>query len=134
MNLPDGKKPSATDHLANERTFLAWIRTGIAIMAFGFVVVKFALFVKQASLMLAAQHIAVTSDQQTSSAYVGIGLIALGTIVCLLAFFRYKNIEQQLMSNSFFPSLTLSVLLTISIMLIGVLLLFYLAANVTSTL
>jgi putative membrane protein len=31
----------ANDHLANERTFLAWIRTGIGIMGFGFVVVKF---------------------------------------------------------------------------------------------
>ena len=34
-------------HMANERTFLAWIRTSIGIMAFGFVVEKFALFMKQ---------------------------------------------------------------------------------------
>jgi putative membrane protein len=31
----------ATDHLANERTFLAWIRASISIIVFGFVVVKF---------------------------------------------------------------------------------------------
>jgi putative membrane protein len=51
----EGRRPdggSASDHLANERTFLAWIRTGIGIMAFGFVVVKFTLFVKQLSLVL----------------------------------------------------------------------------------
>ena len=41
-----------TDHLANERTFLAWMRTSIGIMAFGFVVVKFSLFIKQISLIL----------------------------------------------------------------------------------
>ncbi|QEM08229.1 DUF202 domain-containing protein [Mucilaginibacter rubeus] len=35
---------NASDHLANERTFLAWIRTSIALMGFGFVVVKFSLF------------------------------------------------------------------------------------------
>ncbi|MGC3943669.1 MAG: DUF202 domain-containing protein [Chryseolinea sp.] len=134
MNIPDGKKPSATDHLANERTYLAWIRTGIAIMAFGFVVVKFALFVRQASLVLSAQNIAVSPPQQTHSAYVGIGLVGLGTLMCLLAFFRYKNIEKQLLSNTFFPSLTLSVLLTISIILVGVLLLFYLVANLNSSL
>ena len=46
------KKNNASDHLANERTFLAWIRTSIGIMAFGFVVVKFSLFVKQISLIL----------------------------------------------------------------------------------
>ena len=34
-------------HIANERTFLAWIRTSIGVMAFGFVVEKFALFIKQ---------------------------------------------------------------------------------------
>jgi hypothetical protein len=35
---------SYSDHAANERTFLAWIRTGIAVIAFGFVVEKFNLF------------------------------------------------------------------------------------------
>jgi putative membrane protein len=34
-----------SDHAANERTFLAWVRTGIAVIAFGFVVEKFNLFV-----------------------------------------------------------------------------------------
>jgi putative membrane protein len=33
-----------SDHAANERTFLAWVRTGIAIIAFGFVIEKFNLF------------------------------------------------------------------------------------------
>ena len=35
-----------SDHAANERTFLAWVRTAIAIMAFGFVVEKFDLFLR----------------------------------------------------------------------------------------
>ena len=34
-----------SDHAANERTFLAWVRTGIAVIAFGFVIEKFNLFV-----------------------------------------------------------------------------------------
>ena len=34
-----------TDHAANERTFLAWVRTGIAVIAFGFIIEKFNLFV-----------------------------------------------------------------------------------------
>ena len=36
------------DHLANERTFLAWVRTAIAVMAFGFIVEKFDLFLEVA--------------------------------------------------------------------------------------
>ncbi len=34
-----------TDHLANKRTFLAWVRTGIALMGFGFVISKFEIFI-----------------------------------------------------------------------------------------
>ena len=33
-----------TDHAANERTFLAWIRTGLAVIAFGFFLVKLNVF------------------------------------------------------------------------------------------
>ena len=43
----DGK---ISDHLANERTFLAWIRTSVGLMGFGFVVVKFSIFLKQISI------------------------------------------------------------------------------------
>ncbi|MBB5439184.1 uncharacterized membrane protein YidH (DUF202 family) [Pedobacter sp. AK017] len=46
---------NAGDHLANERTFLAWIRTSIGIMGFGFVVVKFSLFVRQIGIALGHQ-------------------------------------------------------------------------------
>jgi putative membrane protein len=45
-----------TDHAANERTFLAWVRTSIAIMAFGFLVEKFDLFLEFASKSLAARN------------------------------------------------------------------------------
>jgi putative membrane protein len=46
------KDQNTAIHLANERTFLAWIRTSVGLMAFGFVVVKFSLFVKQISLLI----------------------------------------------------------------------------------
>jgi putative membrane protein len=50
-----------SDHTANERTFLAWVRTAIAVMAFGFLVAKFDLFLKIAARSLAG------SDRQTIS-------------------------------------------------------------------
>ena len=59
-NIDEDQKSStsshARDHMANERTFLAWIRTSIGIMAFGFVVEKFALFIKQIALLLGKSH------------------------------------------------------------------------------
>lgn len=116
-------KGSATDHLANERTFLAWIRTAIAIMAFGFVVVKFALFVRQVSLVMGA---GAGLPDQRSSAAIGIFLVVLGAVVSLLAFFRYRHIERLLESRGFFPSKRLSLLITVAIVICGLLLVWYL--------
>ena len=77
-----------TNHLANERTFLAWIRTSIGIMAFGFVVVKFSLFVKQFTLLLNKEDVV---HQKGYSAIMGIVLVAAGMITSIFAFIRYKK-------------------------------------------
>jgi putative membrane protein len=129
MEPTEKKKSSPTDHLANERTFLAWIRTSIAIMAFGFVVVKFALFIKQVSLILGEGHTSIALPNRGYSALIGTALVALGTVMSLLAFFRYKNIEKQLHDNTFFPSLTLTLFLTIAMILVGILLVIYLVPS-----
>ena len=52
MDAPTEIKPKAnlSDFLAAERTFLAWIRTGLALMGFGFVVARFGLFLQQLEL------------------------------------------------------------------------------------
>ena len=47
------------DHAANERTFLAWVRTAIAVMAFGFLVEKFDLFLELAAPSLAGRTLSV---------------------------------------------------------------------------
>ena len=44
--------PRMADHMANERTFLAWIRTSLGIIAFGFVIERFGLFIRQMGLIL----------------------------------------------------------------------------------
>ncbi|MCH5600294.1 YidH family protein [Niabella ginsengisoli] len=76
------------DHLANERTFLAWIRTAIGIMGFGFVVVKFSMFVKQVSIMLGHETVV---QQKGHSAVIGVVLVAIGALTSLLAFINYKK-------------------------------------------
>jgi len=116
MNQELVKKGSATDHLANERTFLAWIRTAIAIMAFGFVVVKFSLFVKQLSLVFTDKSVVVPGNGY--SGLIGIFLVALGAIMSLLAYLRFKSIEKQLNTSRYTSSSTLILLLTL-LMLIG---------------
>jgi len=117
------KRGNASDHLANERTFLAWIRTSIGIMAFGFVVVKFSLFVKQISLLLDRADMI---QNRGYSAIVGIVLVAVGTVTSILSYLRYKQTEKQLNEGSYNHSSLLLTVLTAFIFLISVLLIAYL--------
>src|ERR1035437_2579736 len=108
-------------HMANERTFLAWIRTSIGIMAFGFVVEKFALFIKQMSLILGKANIENASPPSHGySAIVGIFLVGLGALMCLLAFFRYKKVQRQINEDTYQPSSILYLMLTISVLAVGI--------------
>lgn len=114
-------------HLANERTFLAWIRTSIGIMAFGFVIEKFALFLKQMSIFLEQSKAENTLPPSYGySAIIGIFLVGLGALLVLLAFIRYKKVEKQIDSDTFQASSIHIIILTISILAVGIFLVTYL--------
>ena len=110
--------------MANERTFLAWIRTSIAIMAFGFVVEKFSLFVKQMAYYLGKE--AAAPPPQGYSSFIGIVLVGLGVVMGVLAFIRYKKVERQIDDDTYKPSAILSVMLFLSVLAIGIFLALYL--------
>ena len=137
--ITDEKKTSRIQnrrvHMANERTFLSWIRTSIGIMAFGFVVEKFAIFIKQVEYLLGRtgyDKIPVEPSQTGHgySSIFGILLVGLGALMGVLAFVRYKNIEKQIDENTYKPSLLLDILLTISISVVGIFLIIYLIHNI----
>jgi len=121
------QKLNPTDHLANERTFLAWIRTSIAMMGFGFVVVKFALFVKQISLVLNRPGIAPASKGYSSE--IGIFLVVIGIIMAVYAYIRYRITEKQLIADEYKPSYLLAVLVTVLILVAGIALVVFLMPN-----
>jgi putative membrane protein len=72
-----GQKASLSDYLAAERTLLAWIRTGLALMGFGFVVARFGLFLQQLQIM---QRTPIERSYGLSL-WFGTALIAVGVIV-----------------------------------------------------
>jgi len=124
----ESKHPqNASDHLANERTFLAWIRTSLGIMAFGFVVVKFALFIKQISIVLGKP---LDNHSKGYSALLGIILVCVGIFTALLSFVRYKHVEKQLNTGDYKSSSLLITLLTILILLVSGALVFYLLDSI----
>jgi putative membrane protein len=87
------------DHAANERTFLAWVRTGIAVIAFGFVIEKFNLFlltIASAALGDELHRSQVTRLAGRIGRYDGLVLILGGIALVLLATVRFVRTTRLL--------------------------------------
>ncbi|MBV8107658.1 MAG: DUF202 domain-containing protein [Hyphomicrobiales bacterium] len=87
------------DHAANERTFLAWVRTGIAVVAFGFVVEKFNLFIEtiaSSALGEEARRLRLEKLSGPFGHYEGVALIFGGVAIVALATVRFVRIARRL--------------------------------------
>ena len=88
-----------SDHAANERTFLAWVRTGIAVIAFGFVIEKFNLFVltmANANSLDAGRRLQLERLSGPLGRYDGLALILLGIALVVVAATRFVRTGQLL--------------------------------------
>lgn len=113
------------EYQSNERTLLAWIRTGIGIMVFGFVAVKFSLFIKQ----LPAKYLPDTTVPSSNfSIYLGIGLLVAGVLTIILSYFRYMHTVKLLQEGKFQYSTRLLTFITMSIFFMSIALIGYLVA------
>ncbi len=93
-------------HLANERTFLAWIRTAVSIMAFGLLVDKFSIFYQD------YMRKKVDAPHETMSDILGLSIVVLGCVTGILAAIRYMKTEKDIESGHFRPSIILDLLFT----------------------
>ncbi len=84
-------------YMAAERTFLAWIRTGIALMGFGFVVARFGLFLREFSMV--GTH--PISHSTSFSIPIGIGLLAFGLVVNIVSVVRHRRYIGAIDRNDF---------------------------------
>ena len=73
-------------YLAAERTFLAWIRTSVSLMGFGFLIARFALFLREYGLTAGLR----ASAQPAVSSWLGFGMVCVGVIVCVMAAIRHR--------------------------------------------
>ena len=115
----------ASDHLANERTFLAWVRTGLSVMAFGFVVERFGLLLRELGLKFG-------SNADTSVHYsklLGITITLLGIVLLVVALFNFIHVRRTIDEERYHPGILFAVLLTSITTLIGVLLAIYLSIS-----
>jgi len=117
---------------AAERTLLAWVRSGVALLAIGFVVTKFGLFLK---LFIAGQqkHVQFTQFQTILGVEVsnisGISLVIIGVVIILCAHYNHQDYINTLPKNDVpaLPIRRLSSFMTYSVALVGLILAIYLA-------
>jgi putative membrane protein len=93
-----GNRDLARDHLANERTFLAWVRTGVAGVVFGFAIGRFAIAVRQWMALQGQGHAMPSTGL---SVWFGTAAIIGGVLVCLTGLVRYRRTRDQIDSGNF---------------------------------
>jgi putative membrane protein len=121
------------DHAANERTFLAWVRTAIAVMTFGFVVEKFDLFLEFTATSLAGRTLSMPGQKFGNVA--GLVLIVLGIVMVAIAAIRFlittKNIDSEDLQHG--AGSRIDVALATLLVLLGSALFIYLSDAIVAT-
>lgn len=111
-----GESNLARDHLANERTFLAWVRTGVALVVFGFAIGRFAIAIRQ---FLELQGQGRTLRTAGLSAWFGAIAMLAGVALIFVGLFRYHRTRNQLEAGRFVPEGFLVDLVGILVALFG---------------
>src|SRR5579862_5402 len=112
---PNAGKPS--DHLANERTFLAWIRTSISIIVFGFVVAKFGITLRE-FLRISGN----AAHESGTSLMIGLGFMVMGIFMALVSGYRYRVTMRSLDAGDFKPAGTIVTILAVLAAVLGTIL------------
>jgi putative membrane protein len=95
--MADGIQSDPRVQFAAERTFLAWIRTGLSFMGFGFVVARFGLFLRE----LATVHGEHIARPTWFSIVTGTGLIIVGVLINLMAAANHVRLTSELRQGTY---------------------------------
>lgn len=118
--LADDKQ--ATEHLANERTFLAWIRTSIAVMGLRFIVSKFGFWLRELAIGLSKMAAPRGSGLFEPA---GMAMIGFGGLVAVLAVWRFHYVNRQITLGMLTVDRGLVVLITAVVGLLAICLMVY---------
>lgn len=110
-----------TDHLANERTFLAWVRTSIALMGFGVVIARLRFLVTElAGRTPASTHIT------NRSTWLGLAFAGVGLVTLVFATYSYNRTRRAIDAGSYEPLGTSLFAISAVIFLLGLFAIAYL--------
>lgn len=129
MNTPLPDHQKCTEHLAVERTFLAWVRTGIAIISLGFVVAKFGLWLHELAVRVAPQ---IPVKSTGMSLPIGIGMMAFGTLTTILAAWHCQAVHKAIERGEMRTGKALAVAVTVGVALLAILMIIYMLMTAKS--
>ena len=126
-----GPADHSQQHLANERTFLSWLRTSIALIGLGFIVARFGLFLREFGLVVkntsnSNDAAAVSLFGHYQSSLIGISIVILGIALILLALRNYLTNRSQIEKGFYIPSNFNIFAASLSIVFLGILIIVYL--------
>ena len=121
------KSQHASDHLANERTFLAWVRTSISVIVFGFVVAKFGITLRQ---FFRFENL--DAHESGISLALGVSFMVVGILLAILAVWRYQSTRLQIDSATFRPANKTVYVVGVITALLGAMLIYYLLTTTRS--
>jgi putative membrane protein len=124
--MTEDKKPDrSAQYLANERTFLAWLRTCVALIGLGFVVSRFGLFLSELGVSVKDSLIAEASIHSHSS-LLGISMVVLGAVLIIYALKNYLETNKAIQRGTYTPKHSAIYALTISVVIFSIIVAFYL--------
>ena len=107
----------ATEYLANERTFLAWVRTSIAVISLGFVLARFSVWLRELSIQRQPQ---IRIHRWGISLPIGVAMMILGGALTMLAAWRYHVVNRDIQRGKVSADRGLVVLVTAMVTLLSV--------------
>jgi putative membrane protein len=106
----------ATEYLANERTFLAWIRTSVAVVSLGFVLARFSVWLREFAIQRRPQF---PVHRAGISLPIGVGMMIFGGLLSVLAAWRYHVVNRDIERGKVRADRGLVILVTVAITLLS---------------
>jgi len=116
-HAPIDESKRATEYLANERTFLAWIRTSVAVVSLGFVLARFSVWLREFAIQREPQF---PVHRAGISLPIGVGMMIFGGLLSVLAAWRYHVVNRDIQRGKVTADRGLVVLVTVMVALLSV--------------